>query len=183
MSLDRHAKEAKRLPNVTRIISDDNGVVVKEQNFQFRIFDDERGYLFKSNSNYVKGFQGIRLSDAIQNKADFANMHILAEHLYRDTNMISVYHGHKYYPATISDMAKYISLTDRHTREFVTRMINCGAMAMDRVICNDVLTVRYFASPLYFTTSKWLSPALYMMFRHQLDQYLSPQVIAWFNNR
>jgi hypothetical protein len=171
------------LPNLTRIITDDDGVVVKEQNYQFRIFDDEKGFLFRPNSNYIKGYQGIKLSDVVTNKADFANMHLLAEHLYKDTNMISTYRNHKYRPATIEDMSLIIGINLRHTKEFLIRMINLGVIAFDKVICGDETEVRYFVNPLYFMTSKWLSCALYMMFRKQLDTYLTPNVIAWFNKR
>jgi hypothetical protein len=171
------------LPHLTRIITDDTGVVVKEQNYEFKIFDDKKGYLFRSNSNFIKGYQGIRLSEVINSKADFANMHILAEHLYRDTNMIGIYKSRKYHPATIPEIAEIVGLTPRHAREFLIRMIDIGVVMFNQTICADKAEIRYFANPLYFMTSKWLSAELYMMFRHELDMHLTPTVIAWFNNK
>jgi hypothetical protein len=170
------------LPNLTRIITDDNGVVIKEQNYHFKIFDDSKGYLFRANSNYIKGYQGIRLSEIINNKADFANMHILAEHLYKDTNMISTYCNRRYKAASIEDIAKIIDLNMRHTKEFLVRMINAEILMLDKTICGEHVEIRYFANPLYFMTSKWLSPALYMMFRHTLDMYLTQTAVNWFNS-
>lgn len=166
---------------IRRTIIDDNGVIVDTKDFKYSVFDEEKGYLFKYNAYYIKGFQGIKLSNVIKSKADYANMHLLAENLYKDTNMIAVYRNKKYYPATPEDMANMLGMSYRRFKEFLERMINLGLIAKVTVNTYDTVQDQYYVNPLYFSTSKYLSYSLYMLFREYLDEYLPLWVIRKFN--
>ena len=171
------------MPTIKKLLIDDYGVVIKDNSYELKLWDNDKGYLFKPSANYIKGYQGIKLSNILQNKADYANMHLLAECLYKDTNMISVYCNHHYRPADIDDMESVTGLNERHTKEFINRMIIIGVIAKVNILCNECLVTQYHVNPLYFTTNKYLSPALYMMFKKQLDGVLKPWIIARFNNK
>lgn len=161
----------------------DNDVTINTKEYKYTIYDDSKGYLFKHRTNFIKGYQGIKLSDAVGSKSDYANMHLLAEHLYKDTNMISVYRNKKYQPATIKDMCASLDLSEKRFKQFMDRMMIIGLIAKLVINTNEAVQVQYHINPLYFNTSKYLSPMLYMMFRKQLDEHLPNWVIAKFNQK
>jgi len=74
-----------------------------------------------------------------------------------------------------------IRLCERNTKDFVKRMIDLGIMAKAIVNSNEQIDVQYYLNPLYFLSSKYLSPGLYMLFRKQLDDHLPQWVIKKFN--
>lgn len=162
-------------------IIDEDGVEIHRKDYKYCIFDNDKGYLFKNKAYYVKGYQDMRLSDAVKNKGDYANMHLLAEHLYKDTNMIAIYRSKKYHPANIRDMCKMLNMCEKRFKQFLDRMIKIGIIARAEIITKDSVQVQYHVNPLYFNTSKYLSPALYMMFRKQIDDHLPEWVIRRFN--
>jgi hypothetical protein len=110
-------------------------------------------------------------------------MHLLAENLYKDTNMISVYKNKRHYPATIFDMAKILDLCDRNAKEFINRMIDLRLIARNTIKIGEDISIHYHINPLYFMTSKYLSPSLYMMFRYDLDLHLPKWVIQKYNDK
>ena len=161
---------------------DEDGVILNIKDFKYTIFDNEKGYLFKNRSYYFKGFKvDNRLSDKVSDFADIGRLHVLAENTYADTNMIAYYKNKKYYPAGIKEISEMIRLCERNTKDFVKRMIDLGIMAKAIVNSNEQIDIQYYLNPLYFLSSKYLSPGLYMLFRKQLDEYLPQWVINKFN--
>lgn len=162
---------------------DDDGVIVSTKDYCYTIFDNDKGYLFRNKAYYIKGYQGIKMSKVLDNKIDIANMYLLAENLYKDTNMISIYRNKRYFPADIVDIAKMLNLCERNARDFINRMIDKGLIAKNTIKIVEDIKIHYHINPLYFNTNKYLSPALYMMFREQLDEYLPEWVIRKFNEK
>ena len=161
---------------------DEDGVILNIKDFKYTIFDNEKGYLFKNRSYYFKGFKvDNRLSDKVSDFADIGRLHVLAENTYADTNMIAYYKNKKYYPAGIKEISEMIRLCERNTKDFVKRMIDLGIMAKAIVNSNEQIDVQYYLNPLYFLSSKYLSPGLYMLFKKQLDEHLPQWVINKFN--
>ena len=159
-----------------KVISD-HGEVVSEGAKTFKIFDEERGYLFRAKNFFVKSFSDFKLSEFIINKTDFANLHILAENIYKDTNMIGIKIKNKPIPAGIEDIGKLINLCNRRAQDFIDRMMQKGIIA--KVIINSEERVEYqfYLNPLFFMSSKYLSSFLFMLFREQLTPYLKPWVL------
>jgi group I intron endonuclease len=146
------------------------------------LFDKEKGYLFKNKSYYIQFFKTEdNISDKVSDFADIGRLHVLAENTYADTNMIAYYKNKKYYPAGIKEISEIIRLCERNTKDFVKRMIDLGIMAKAIVNSNEQIDVQYYLNPLYFLSSKYLSPGLYMLFRKQLDEHLPQWVINKFN--
>jgi len=161
---------------------DEDGVILNIKDFKYTIFDNEKGYLFKNRSYYFKGFKvDNRLSDKVSDFADIGRLHVLAENTYADTNMIAYYKNKKYYPAGIKEISEMIRLCERNTKDFVKRMIDLGIMAKAIVNSNEQIDIQYYLNPLYFLSSKYLNPGLYMLFRKQLDEHLPQWVINKFN--
>lgn len=161
---------------------DEDGVILNTKDFKYTIFDNEKGYLFKNRSYYFKGFKvDNRLSDKVSDFADIGRLHVLAENTYANTNMIAYYKNKKYYPAGIKEISEMIRLCERNTKDFVKKMIDLGIMAKAIVNSNEQIDVQYYLNPLYFLSSKYLSPGLYMLFRKQLDEHLPQWVINKFN--
>ena len=121
------------------------------------------------------------ISDKVSDFADIGRLHVLAENTYADTNMIAYYKNKKYYPAGIKEISEMIRLCERNTKDFLKKMIDLGIMAKAIVNSNEQIDIQYYLNPLYFLSSKYLSPGLYMLFRKQLDEYLPQWVIKKFN--
>ena len=161
---------------------DEDGVILNTKNFKYTIFDNEKGYLFKNQAYYFKGFKvEHKISDIVNDFIDIGRLHVLAENTYADTNMIAYYKNKKYYPAGIKEISEMIRLCERNTKDFLKRMIGLGIIAKAIINTNEQIEVQYYLNPLYFISSKYLSPGLYMLFRKQLDEYLPQWVIKKFN--
>jgi predicted transcriptional regulator len=110
-------------------------------------------------------------------------MHLLAESLYKDTNMIYYKRNKKYYPADIDDIATIIGLNQRNAKDFISRMMQLGIIAKVIVNSQESIQIQYYVNPLYFNTAKYLSPSLYMLFYKQLNKHLPDWVIAKYHDR
>ena len=166
---------------IKRTIGDDNGAAVKETVNTFKVWDDEKGYLFRSRNFFVKQFNEFRLSEFVPNKTDYANLHILAENIYKDTNMIATRIKKKVHPADIIDISNILDLRERTAREFIDRMMQKGLIAKAVVNCEERIETHYFLNPLFFMSNKYLSPFLYMLFRNQLEPFLKPWALQMLN--
>lgn len=70
-------------------IIDDNGVIIKTNDYEYKIFDQQKGYLFKNKAYSFKSFKNeSKLSTLISNYSDIGRLYVLAENTYADTNMI-----------------------------------------------------------------------------------------------
>lgn len=161
---------------------DEGGVILNTKDFKYTIFDNEKGYLFRNQAYYYKGFKlENKLSDIVTDFNDLGRLLVLAEHTYADTNMIAYYKNKKYYPAGIKEISEMIKLCERNTKDFLKRMMDLGIIAKAIINTNEQIEVQYYLNPLYFISSKYLSPGLYMLFRKQLDKVLPAWVIQKFN--
>jgi len=153
-------------------ILDGKNKVISEGSRKFKIWDEEKGYLFEAKNQFVKSFPGRKLSEFITNKSDYANLHIMAENIFKDTNMIAVKAKNIARPANVEDMGKLAGLCDRRMRQFIDRMMQKGVIAKATVNTEERIETHYYLNPLFFMSSKYLSPHLFMMFREQLRPYL-----------
>lgn len=162
-------------------IIDGNGEVVSEGAKQFKIWDDNKGYLFQAKDNFVKSFAEIKLSDFVKNKVDYANLHILAENIFRDTNMIAVKTRNIARPADIAEIGTLIGLCERRTRPFIDKMMQMGIIAKTVINTEERIETQFYLNPLFFMSNKYLSPFLFMMFRKQLKPYLKEWALKALN--
>jgi hypothetical protein len=153
-------------------IIDSKNKVISEGSRQFKIWDEDKGYLFEAKNHFVKSFSSRKLSEFITNKSDYANLHILAENIFKDTNMIAVKTKNIARPASIEEIGKVIGLCERRAKQFIERMMQKGLIAKSIINTEERIETHYYLNPLFFMSSKYLSPYLFMMFREQLKPYL-----------
>lgn len=163
------------------LVDDESGVVINTKDFKINIFDPHKGYLYKSKAKSVRVFPDSRLSEVLDNKVEIANVYILSESIYKDTNMICVYRNKQYYPASEEDMAKMLGLSMRWFRPFLKKIIDKGIIAKVTSTTEGERVTFYCFSPMYFMGGKYLSASLYMLFKKQLDRVLPVWVIEKFN--
>lgn len=152
----------------------DNGEIINEQLIQVKLWDEDKGLLWQSKNISTKMFDDVKLSEFITNKQEFANIHLLAEKIYKQTNAIMVRVSKtKVRFATIEDMCNIIDLCERNTRIFINKMIKLKILAKRIDKIGERREEKYLMNPLLFFSSKWLSADLYFAFKDSLDNYLT----------
>ena len=152
---------------------DENGEIIGQKKIKFKIFDDEKGYLFWAKKYGVKQYSDIKLSEVVNDMQDYCRCHLLAEHIYKDTNTVCVrINSRSIRQADIDDICNIVKLSYRRTRDFLTRMIKVRVLAERSITSGDTTTISYVFNPLFFNSSKWISPDLYFTFKDALDSYL-----------
>ena len=162
-------------------IDTDTGQVYKDKTIKFSNFNADKGYLFKAKNQGVKTFADVKLSEQVKNDFDFLRCHKLAEHIYKDTNMISIRHKTDIRAADVEDISNIINLSVKKTREFLSRMRKAHIIAEREDKVGDMISVKYYFNPLFFCSSKYLSPDLYFLFQESLDVYIPGWAKAKFH--
>lgn len=176
-------KNGQNCPNLGQVIyiaikrrivdvDTDTGQVYKDRTIKFSNFNADKGYLFKAKNQGVKTFADLKLSEQVTDRQDFTRCHLLAEHIYKDTNMISVRYKKDIRAADIEDISCIINLSVKKAKEFLNRMRKAHIIAEREDKVGDMISVKYYFNPLFFCSSKYLSPELYFLFQESLDCYI-----------
>lgn len=160
---------------------DENGEILSDNVKSFNLFDDKKGYLFKANGVSFRGYNGVKISDVIKSKVELGNLLVMAEHIYRDSNIVCVYINKQYRPANEDDVSVMLDLHPKRARDFINKMVRLGVMARMHKFTNGEQEQYIMLNPLYFNASKYISPTLYMLFKKQLDPHIPPWAKARFN--
>lgn len=163
-------------------IDEETGEVIKQSESTFVIFDNEKGYLFRSKNHYRKSFSDIKLSSFIRDRSDFLRVHLLAEHIYKDTNTIAIrINNKKVRIADTEDISLIIDLSIKKTKEFLNRMKKIHVIAERIDAVGNIVSVKYVLNPLFFNSNKYLSADLYFLFQESLDKYLPLRITEKFH--
>jgi len=161
-------------------ISDD-GEFINEKIREFKLWDEDKGLLWRSKNLNTKMFHDIKLSDFVTNKQEYANIHLLSENIYKQTNAIMVRVSKtKVRFANINDMSKIINLCEDSTKRFINKMIKHEIIAKRIDKIGGRSETKYLLNPIFFFSSKYLSPDLYFSFKHILSKYLTPWQVKLF---
>lgn len=164
-------------------VDENTGERFGDKERRFEVFNEE-GFLFWAKKHFRKQFADINLSDYIGVGEDFRRMHIIAEKMYKNTNIISIREStRKVRTADIEDISRLIGLNVRRTKEFVNRMVLKHVMALRVDKVGNAVSQKYVVNPIFFFSAKRLSPDLYFLFQESLDKYLSPRTIQEFHSR
>lgn len=153
-------------------IDTDTGQVYKDKTIRFTNFSSDRGYLFRSKNQGIKTFADLKLSDQVKDRQDFTRCHLLAEYIYKDTNMIAVRYKKDIRAADVEDISCIINLSVKKAKEFLSRMRKVHIIAEREDKVGDMISIKYYFNPLFFCSSKYLSPDLYFLFQESLDCYI-----------
>lgn len=152
----------------------DHGEIINKKVTKIKIWDESKGLLWRAKNNSTKMFEDIKLSEIITNKNEYANIHLLAEKIYKQTNAIMVRVSKtKVQFATIDDISDIIGVGIQNTRRFINKMIRLKIIAKRVDKIGKRIEEKYLINPLFFSSSKYLSADLYFSFRSSLDSYLT----------
>lgn len=164
------------------IIDNNTGQILKRSDKNFTVWDPQKGCLFMAKNYQHRTFNNIKLSDVVKDKNDFLRCHILAENLYKNTNVIYVrINSRKIRFADIEDISMLLNMCIRNTKEYIKRMVKVGIIAERTETVGDIVKVSFVMSPLYWCSDKYLSPELYFLFQESLNQYLKPWQIELYH--
>jgi len=156
----------------TTDIDTETGQVYKNKTIRFSNFNIDKGYLFRSKNQSTKTYTDLKLSETIKDISDYTKCHLLAEHIYKDTNMVAARFKKEIRAADIEDISDIVGLSYKRTREFLSRMRKLHIIAEREDRVGDLISVKYYFNPLYFCSSKYLNPDLYFLFQDMIDCYI-----------
>lgn len=161
---------------------DDDGVILKEKQYKYSIYDNEKGYLFRAKNYFRKSYADVKLSNIIKDRFDYMRVHLLAENIYKDTNTIMVRENSRTIRvADIDDVSKIIGLSVKKTKEFVSRVKKLHILAERVDEVGEMISTKFVFNPLYFSSKKYISAELYFLFQESLDKHLPHWVIQKFH--
>ena len=159
----------------------ENGEVINEKLEKVRVWRDNK-YLFRAKNYQSRMYQDVKLKDVVKNNSDRLRIYDLATEIYKDTNIIAYqYKSRQKRIADIDDISNMIGLSIKKTREFLNRMkkLHIIAERIDNV--GDTTTIKYIINPLFFSSNKWLSADLYLLFEESLQFHVPEWTRLKFN--
>jgi hypothetical protein len=129
--------------------------------------DGKGGMIFPRNS-HKKIYGIVKLTDVVREKSDRANILVLLDYIYRETNKICV--GNRI--AGISDIGRILGLSPDRTKRFLWRMNKLGVIAKMTVEVAGTVSVSYVFNPVFVNSCRYVSPDLYLTFKKYIDEVL-----------
>lgn len=155
---------------------------IKQKNVQRKVyFDEQNGYLFFSQKNGARTFDGIDLPDTLTD-FDIAKLYRLSRRIYRNSNLLTYRTGNNIKPMQIMQIARLLHMSERCAVIFVNKMIRMRILAKAVIDIGSEKQVQYYMNPIYFFNGKWLSLNLYLLFKVDLDGVLPDWVRQKFND-
>lgn len=139
-------------------------------------FHEDKGYLFMINRKKVSSFPEFDFPEGLPD-SDIGKLYWLAKHTHTNSNLIFYRSHNSIKPATISQMAKYIKLSERRATIFINKMIKKRILGLVTVKVGESTEAQYYINPLYFFNGKWLSSNLYFLFHDDLKPCI-PRYVA-----
>ena len=144
-------------------------------------FDEQQGYLFFSQKNGARTFEGIDLPEDLSD-GEIAKVYRLSRKIYKNSNMLAYRTGNNIRAMEIKHIAKVVNMSDRCCTIFVNKMIRKRILAKAIVEIGNVRQIQFYMNPIYFFNGKWLSLNLYLLYKSDLDFLLPEWVKLKFND-
>ena len=144
-------------------------------------FDEQQGYLFFSQKNGARTFDGIDLPEDLSD-SEIAKLYRLSRKIYKNSNMLAYRTGNNIRAMEIKHIAKAVNMSERCCTIFINKMIRKRILAKAIVEIGDVRQIQFYMNPIYFFNGKWLSLNLYLLFKSDLDFLLPEWVKLKFND-
>lgn len=167
-------KDGTKAIKQTKVINSDGTFWVKEEQIIQRY--NERGFLYRNRSLYLKDFKDRYLPDQLS-WTDKGKL----ERLYYEMgeNQILVYDSHnekKYH--TTTTIAKIFNQTEKQTRKLISNAVEADVMRVVRINGKKC----YMLSPIYKLYGKRISLITFVAFQEQLMRELPAWAINTFLN-
>lgn len=154
------------------VIYNDNGEIVNDKTLRYKNkFDEEEGYLFWNQRNFVKTFSDVEYPKEM-NDIEIGRMARLSKKVWSNTNMLGYRGNGGIRPYDINCIGQIIGIQQRQAERFISKMIKLGIMAKVSIKVEGKTEVQYYLNPIYFFSSNRIPLNLYLIFRKQLDEVL-----------
>lgn len=131
------------------------------------MFTQDGGYRIPTNKTSWKRFPGVDFP-ADFTKVDRANMDILADHMWSNSNMLG-YRGHGGIKAyDIPGIAKLLECSVRQAERFIKKMKSLGLIAQVKKEINDYVEIQYYLNPIYYCGVERINDTLYALFATEI---------------
>ena len=140
---------------------------------------NDKGYLFRSNSNKFTAYSGISLPEELSDN-DIGKVYRLKEHLEKNTNMLRIRNHRGYFPMVTDDFAKVWNVSHRRSLELIKKLKELGVLSEGKFESAKTKTTQYFMNPIYFHNGRRITPDLYSLFEEEMKDYLPDWVIREF---
>ncbi len=166
-------KKIKRDTVVTKTMVETGEVIdqYKQTTYFPARFDEEKGYLWKVQSNGARMFSEVPFPEKMS-MIDRGRMVTLAKHIWSKTNMLG-YRGHGgVRPYSVKQIGELIDLSPEQTERFLKRMYGLEMIKPVSVPFGERIEIQYYVNPLYFFSGNRLSLNLYALFHEELEKHL-----------
>lgn len=140
---------------------------------------NDKGYLFKSNSNKATLYECIDFPEELSD-SDIGKIFRLKSHIERYSNMLRVRRSAGYFPMDKSDFSKVWNISERRARSLLNKLKDLGIIAEATIETAKKTTTQFYMNPLYLHNGKRINLTLYRIFDKQLKPFLPEWVIIEF---
>jgi hypothetical protein len=140
----------------------------KVEYFTNKLWKDGKGGMLMPRNGHKKIYGIVKLTDVVKDKGDRANILVLLDNIYKDTNKICA--GRKI--AGIPDIAGMLNLREDRAKRFLGRMMKIGIIAKMTVEVAGTTSVSWVFNPVFVNSCRYVSPDLYLTFQKYIDEVL-----------
>ena len=140
---------------------------------------NDKGYLFKSNSNKATSYECLELPEELSD-SDIGKIFRLKSHIERYSNMLRIRKSKGYFPMEKEDFAKVWNVSERRSRALLTKLKDLGIIAEATIETAKEVSTQFYMNPLYLHNGNRINFTLYRIFDKQLKPYLPEWVIIEF---
>jgi hypothetical protein len=133
-----------------------------------KLWKDGKGGMIMPRNGHKKIYGVVKLTDVVKDKGDRANILVLLDNIYKDTNKICA--GRKI--AGIPDIAAMLNLREERAKRFLWRMMKIGIIAKMTVEVAGTTSVSWVFNPVFVNSCRYVSPELYLTFQKYIDEVL-----------
>lgn len=164
---------------ITTTINTDTGQV-KETERHFSYWNDEKGYLFRSQA------KGLTLvSEDFPDVFTFYEKGMIFElirYIFKDSNILSKRTKHGIRPLNTNDISKILGIEKSQTYNFIKKLIKYSILARVKIEVGERVETQYWLNPAYFIAGKYINSNLYFVFRESLKDKIPDYIREKFES-
>lgn len=154
-------------------ITQDGEIVGEETIELYNPFREGRGYNFKYKSTNTKSYLEIPLPDTFTD-TEIGKIYRLSRCIYSNSNLLAKRSNNEIKPIPKSDIQDIVKLHRTKFNPFWSKVIENKVVKEIRLDKHDF----YCFNPLYFNSTTYLPPYLYIAFQEELNVHLPDWVIS-----
>lgn len=136
------------------------------------------GAMLRPREYHSKFRQDIKLSDIVDNKKYLLYIYILSEHIYKNTNVISI--DGKF--ANLENIAEVLKLSTRKAKDFLKFAESKQIIKQMNNVVDCKKKGFYAFNPVYVNSCKYIDIDLYLTFKDTLDDLFPNWIVDKYTN-